>query len=572
MNTPARKELQESHHHDRRIELLSPSHSGFCLVLSTMVAAPTASKYKSHTQPASMARSLRGRRWGPMLAILGVLCITLVATSSTLLSFADDGEDAVQALRLHVQPTYRVLDQPTSQGDETATTDGRLTRAEEANTEENITQPGRTAEPTGSAPATTEPLAGFARLRRESTAEKRTQHSSLGPRTRHDRFDTSVSRQRGVIIALHDRIVPLGVSLIKDLRCLGNMELIQVYHCFPDELSSESRELLLRNETRVEIVDVCTHFTEKQLLTTETATEFRNWWVKPLALYHTDLREAIILDADVVALRDPAVLRTLPGYTHTGTTFFYDRVLPWSLYFNANFEGQAGVQLLRRWIEVFDYAAFNLTGPAPSRHLLDSLAYSRLTSHEMDSSMVAIDKSRAGKAMDVLWLLITRTRFELEFSWGDKEAFWLAYEFAHVDYFFSPWGVSVVSSSASRDMEDHPDTLCGSLAHFIPVDDEAPELLYVNGKALIDPYPVGVQESRQANENQLFNVRPTHVTPRQIRKEKAYSETRYFDECLVGMGATPLPAMFHWHLLRRRTFYLGILAGVDSSWSQCTMF
>ncbi|TMW56166.1 hypothetical protein Poli38472_008814 [Pythium oligandrum] len=388
--------------------------------------------------------------------------------------------------------------------------------------------------------------------------------------TRHPDFDDSVSRDRGVIISLHNGILPLGLSLIRDLRCHGNQELIQVYHCFPEELSFESRRLLLTDELRLEIIDVCSSYADKGLMTKAVASKFQNWWLKPLALIHTDLQQVLILDADVIPLRDPAVLRETLEYQRTGTLFFYDRVINCNLYFNAHVPGKPNSQLLRSWVSTFDYETFNITGPATSEHLLSSFAYARKTCHEMDSSMVAIDKTRAGKAIDVLWYLITKERMRISFSWGDKESFWLAYLFAQQPYAFSPWGVSVVSSSPNRDMEQHPETLCGSIAQFLPVEDESPELLYVNGKALLHPFPLGVEDTKKTkHNNQLFNLNPTHVTPRQARTDKKVASRYFPDECLVGQGSTPLPEGFQRLLLRRRVFFFAVQSEFYEPLARC---
>ncbi|RLN44660.1 hypothetical protein BBJ28_00027106, partial [Nothophytophthora sp. Chile5] len=140
-------------------------------------------------------------------------------------------------------------------------------------------------------------------------------------------FDVSVSRDKGIVMCMHNAAVPMGLSLVRELRCLGNLELIQVYHCFPDEMSDRSRQLLLETDSRLEIVDVCSNLVDRGVLKREVAEQFRSWWIKPLALYHTDLTEVMLMDVDDVFMRDPAVLRTTPGYKRTGTTFFYDRVL-----------------------------------------------------------------------------------------------------------------------------------------------------------------------------------------------------------------------------------------------------
>ncbi|GLD94025.1 hypothetical protein PINS_up002636 [Pythium insidiosum] len=174
--------------------------------------------------------------------------------------------------------------------------------------------------------------------------------------------------------------------------------------------------------------------------------------------------------------------------------------------------------------------------------------------------MVLVDKRRAGKtAMDVLWWLITSERRAHTFSWGDKEAFWLAFELAQRSYAFSPWGVSVVSSSPNRDMELHNDTLCGSIAQFFPEEDPTPRLLYVNGRALLDP---SVSATERAL-NLKYNALPTHVTPRQRRTERrdrsaslpGKRASSFPGECLVGLGSTPLPPEFQALLEGRRRHY-----------------
>ncbi|ETI55290.1 hypothetical protein F443_02031 [Phytophthora nicotianae P1569] len=356
-------------------------------------------------------------------------------------------------------------------------------------------------------------------------------------------FDRSVSRERAAMVCLHDAMLNMGLSLIRELRCLGNRELIQVYHC-GKELSDRSVELLFSLDNRVELVDVCSDLSSRGVISTEMASKFRSWWIKPLAMYHTDVRHVMLLDVDDVILKDPAIVRSLDGYVKTGTTFFYDRI-----------------QRIR------------------GIRSLNTFAYRGKSIHEMDSSMVLIDKKRAGKTvMDILFWFITKERFRFTYSWGDKETFWLAFEVARAPYFFSPWGVSVVNSMPNEDMKNHPDSLCGSILQYMPVQDngsEEPEILYMNGKALIDPYPQGIKFIQKAKQNNLFNTVPTHMTPRQQRRQvdkAAYPGKKFNTECLVGMGATPLPNYFSQNLLRRRLHFLGIAMGVLGSLQHCETY
>ncbi|KAG1697833.1 hypothetical protein DVH05_015787 [Phytophthora capsici] len=388
-------------------------------------------------------------------------------------------------------------------------------------------------------------------------------------------FDRSASRERAVMVCLHDAMLNMGLSLLRELRCLGNHELIQVYHC-GNELSDRSVELLFSLDNRVELVDVCSDLSSRGIISKEMATKFRSWWIKPLAMYHTDVRHVMLLDVDDVILKDPAVVRTLDGYKNTGTTFFYDRVISNKRFLTGNDTGEMYVHKLLR---TFNYTRFNVSeGFNPSQHMLNTFAFNGKSIHEMDSSMVLIDKQRAGKVvMDILLWFITEERFRFTYSWGDKETFWLAFEMARVPYFFSPWGVSVVDSMPNEDLKNHPDTLCGSILQFMPVKgmNDTAEVLYMNGKALIDPYPQGIGFIRKAKQNNLFNTIPTQMTPPQKRRQintKAYPGKKFNTECLVGMGAVPLPTHFSPNLLRRRVHFLGLAMGVLGSLDHCETY
>eukprot|EP00644_Phytophthora_capsici_P005159 jgi/Phyca11/531572/estExt2_fgenesh1_pg.C_PHYCAscaffold_10197 len=220
------------------------------------------------------------------------------------------------------------------------------------------------------------------------------------------------------------------------------------------------------------------------------AKKFKNWYIKPLAMYHTDVRHAMLMDVDDIMMKDPSVLREADGYKQTGTLFFYDR-------------------LFRN----FNYEKFNISGGEdPSEQVFESFAYNGKTCHEMDSSLVLIDKKRVGQTVfDVMLWFVTQERFRFIYSHGDKETFWLAFE----------------------------------LAHYMPVTSGDAEMLYVNGKALLDPYPQGIDYVPKAQWNNMFNTFPTHMTPRLPRTElNKTGHGKMYAECLIALGATPLPDSF----------------------------
>jgi len=62
---------------------------------------------------------------------------------------------------------------------------------------------------------------------------------------------------RGIVMCLYEDVVPMGLSLIQELRSVHqNFDPIQVYHCFPEELSEMSKSMLLA-QTDVKIIDGC---------------------------------------------------------------------------------------------------------------------------------------------------------------------------------------------------------------------------------------------------------------------------------------------------------------------------
>jgi len=55
-----------------------------------------------------------------------------------------------------------------------------------------------------------------------------------------------------------------------------------------------------------------------------SASQMRGWESKAYALLHSRFKEVILLDADVVPLRDPSDLFNLPRYQQTGAVFWPD--------------------------------------------------------------------------------------------------------------------------------------------------------------------------------------------------------------------------------------------------------
>lgn len=365
-------------------------------------------------------------------------------------------------------------------------------------------------------------------------------------------------RDQAIILCLHDRDVPMGLSLVRELRCMGNHDLIQVYHCFPEDLSRTSQAQLLDADANLEIIDVCSYYVKNGALTHEIAMHFRNSWLKPLALYHSTVPEVIVLDVSAIFTQDPATLRTTDGYQTTGTTFFYNQPVQKDEYFN--YQVEPNLSYLTTLLYNFDYTSLHVKdGYEPSLQLEQSFAYQGTTAQEQEASIVLIDKTRVGHAMEALWWLMTDERFHHVFSNQEHEVYWLAYELARQEYVFSPWGPSVVLSRPTE-------AKCGSLAQYLPIKDEHPELFYV-----IDVWH-GNKSRKDATLVEKWHA-TLQVTSRRKRTLPGVTNDggqEWPMGCQPGVQARPVPEEVVAVLARRRVFYeharmktLGTLATCD---------
>ncbi|OQS05282.1 hypothetical protein THRCLA_02565 [Thraustotheca clavata] len=361
--------------------------------------------------------------------------------------------------------------------------------------------------------------------------------------------------------------MPIGISLIHELRMRGNRNAIHVYHCL-GELSAQSQRLLIDTDPLVLIFDPCTELVAEKNFTVELALDFRNFYLKPLALYHTKLKDTLIIDADCILFDDPTKLWQTEEYKSTGTLFFHDRVITTTSYLNGRHyyyarEESTLQELLRTW----PYSDFDTTYNL-SAYVLNSVSYNMRSDHEQDSSIVAIDKRRAKKPMEVLWRLITHQRFKTKYSWGDKENFWLAYELSHTPYSFSPHACAATGYVH----ENETRTVCGEIAQYFPTMDKIPKLLHVNGNALINPYrktnPInGYSMALNSTRlDELLQHIPKYISPRSIRESTLNipRDKSIPNECNYVDGAEYVPEDFKSHLQWRIQKTFDIASALDA--------
>jgi hypothetical protein len=187
-----------------------------------------------------------------------------------------------------------------------------------------------------------------------------------------------------VICAGGQRYFTCAWILISVLRRALKTRLpIQLWHLGRGELS-EAMQLLLE-EQDVEVINAET------VLHRYPATIGGGWPLKPYAIANSRFREVIFLDADIVPLADPAELFTWEPYRRIG---------------------------LLLWPDVIDLRRHN--------PIWDRLGLEPRKCMSVDSGMIAIDKARHWRLLDLTILLNEHWRESYQYLHGDKDTFLIA--------------------------------------------------------------------------------------------------------------------------------------------------
>jgi hypothetical protein len=135
-----------------------------------------------------------------------------------------------------------------------------------------------------------------------------------------------------------------------------------------------------------------------------------SWEIKPFAIAWSRFREVLYLDADNVALRDPAPLFDSDLYLSRGALFWPDRYCG----------PGTGIEWLKR--EVWD---------------LCGVAYR--AEPEIEAGQLVIDKRRSWQALSMTLHLNEHSDFYYAFFYGDKDTFHLSWRRSGSDYALVPW-------------------------------------------------------------------------------------------------------------------------------------
>jgi len=248
---------------------------------------------------------------------------------------------------------------------------------------------------------------------------------------------------RGIVICAGDYHFKFAISFIDTLRNIIETEIpIEIFYNGEDDLSIENRKKFQEYKD-VYVSDITKYFDDKPLT-------IGGWAIKPFSVLASRFEEVILMDADAMYIRDPAILFEDEGYKKTGTVFFRDRTL---------FPGpHGGSEWLKEW----------MVDPLPETKA--SRFWNEESAHEMESSTVVIDKSRT-----ILGLLATckfneqKIRDDVVYQkvHGDKETFWMGFDMARQHYNMMKLPIIFVGELAKGAEGDDPEAeqLCGHVGH-----------------------------------------------------------------------------------------------------------
>jgi len=210
---------------------------------------------------------------------------------------------------------------------------------------------------------------------------------------------------RGIVICGGGvKYFPCAWVCVKMLRHLGCTLPIEVWHLGEEEMDGAMRALLV--PLGVELVDGL------EVRRKYPVRALWGWEMKAFALLHSRFSEVLLLDADNVAVRDPADLFDAPEYRETGAVFWPD---------------------FGRLEE--DRPIWALTG----------VAYR--DEPEFESGQILVDKARCWRALHVAMHLNEYSDFYYDHIHGDKETFHLAWRKIGQEYAMPPRGIHALEAT-----------------------------------------------------------------------------------------------------------------------------
>ncbi|KAJ3067636.1 hypothetical protein HDU98_009151 [Podochytrium sp. JEL0797] len=255
----------------------------------------------------------------------------------------------------------------------------------------------------------------------------------------------------GIVLSTGMHHFEMAVHAITALRLVGCTLPVEVMYLGNEDLNV-NRILALQSMPGVTTVDLLREF---------NVAGVQGWAVKPFAMLASRFRQVVFVDADALFLQNPEVLvRDSMLLRQYGQLFYHDRSIRTEEY--------------EAWVNWFFETNREVSSYAKGLRFTNNL-----TSHEMESGVVVVDKSRTGVLHALLLTCQLNQRIEsgevYQYVHGDKETFWISWDLTRVPYRFTPnYGGAIGYKNVTTGY------ICGGLYH----TDEFGRPLWWNGGVL----------------------------------------------------------------------------------------
>ncbi|SOV05049.1 uncharacterized protein UDID_03099 [Ustilago sp. UG-2017a] len=230
---------------------------------------------------------------------------------------------------------------------------------------------------------------------------------------------------RGIVMSLGYKGSVFASQFISIIREKHRNDIpIELYYYGDSDLPAKYRDYLTKTYRNVRCVDLeSLGLFDPDLVQLER----QGFAIKPFALLATNFTEVMLADADAIMLENPDKFFEEPGYLDTGTLFFHDRD-----------HQRTGADYV---VQEFMNNQLSLRGPSP--RLAQSEFWTKKGIFEQESGIVVVDKRKTDVFAALLftaWQNMGEIRKKTTYRiwWGDKETFWLAFEFSNFPYYFVP--------------------------------------------------------------------------------------------------------------------------------------
>ncbi|MCJ1385607.1 hypothetical protein MMC17_008730 [Xylographa soralifera] len=276
------------------------------------------------------------------------------------------------------------------------------------------------------------------------------------------------TRDIGIVVCVGSNNIITAGHLILSLRNVLEYKLaIQIAYAGDDDLTKKNQAALLRLSYGLELLNLPHHFNQ-------SAADFQDgkYAMKPFAAIASRFRMTILVDADVIFLKNPdTIFQEHDMVAVSGALFYHDRAY--------KMEGNSR----KAWVQSL------LGNIPPSSTLQNSLFWKEDLWQEMESGVVAFDKGHPRIIPSLLFSAWMNTKYVREHETyvhvlGDKETYWLAMVLSNTSYYFQPEYAGLIGTIDSTAGTSITSKICS--AHILHMDRTGDTPFWFNGGLLLN--------------------------------------------------------------------------------------